>query len=202
MTSTYFEGLAESNTLAARGYSRDARLQASVASLWWSPARACHWATKSLPATAPTSPSSKRSLRPWSSVTDWPTAYVLRTKITDWDAEMLWRTNIQLSEAEAAFRIHKSELSIRPIWASAHRPGASPNPGVLPRLRVVEDAGAMAKAAPDWATVPGPFWMNSAVSKAPWELDNFFKVIKRTLARDLKKPAMFGPPPKRAPSRE
>ena len=26
------------------------------------------------------------------------------------------RTYIQLSEAEAAFRIHKSDLSIRPIW--------------------------------------------------------------------------------------
>ncbi len=42
--------------------------------------------------------------------------YVLRTNITDWDAEQLWRTYIQLSEAEAAFRIQKSELSIRPIW--------------------------------------------------------------------------------------
>ena len=42
--------------------------------------------------------------------------YVLRTNITDWDAETLWRTYIQLSEAEAAFRIHKSELSLRPIW--------------------------------------------------------------------------------------
>ena len=42
--------------------------------------------------------------------------YLLRTNITDWDAEQLWRTYIQLSEAEAAFRIHKSELSIRPIW--------------------------------------------------------------------------------------
>jgi transposase len=51
---------------------------------------------------------------------DWAThsegCYVLRTNITDWDAETLWRTYIQLSEAEAAFRIHKSELSIRPIW--------------------------------------------------------------------------------------
>lgn len=51
---------------------------------------------------------------------DWAThsegCYVLRTNITDWDAELLWRTYIQLSEAEAAFRIHKSELSIRPIW--------------------------------------------------------------------------------------
>jgi transposase len=28
----------------------------------------------------------------------------------------LWKTYIQLSEAEAAFRIHKSDLCIRPIW--------------------------------------------------------------------------------------
>src|SRR5208282_1111591 len=42
--------------------------------------------------------------------------YLLRTNISDWDAEQLWRTYIQLSEAEAAFRIHKSELAIRPIW--------------------------------------------------------------------------------------
>jgi transposase len=42
--------------------------------------------------------------------------YVLRTNISDWNAEMLWRTYIQLSQAEAAFRIHKSDLSIRPIW--------------------------------------------------------------------------------------
>ncbi len=42
--------------------------------------------------------------------------YVLRTNITDWSAEMLWRTYIQLTEAEAAFRIHKSQLSLHPIW--------------------------------------------------------------------------------------
>jgi hypothetical protein len=41
---------------------------------------------------------------------------VLRTNITDWTSEALWRTYIQLTEAEAAFRIHKSERSIRPIW--------------------------------------------------------------------------------------
>ncbi len=34
----------------------------------------------------------------------------------EWSEEELWRTYIQLTEAEAAFRIHKSELSIRPIW--------------------------------------------------------------------------------------
>ena len=41
---------------------------------------------------------------------------MLRTNISDWNAEMLWRTYIQLSEAEAAFRIHKTDLSIRPVW--------------------------------------------------------------------------------------
>ena len=42
--------------------------------------------------------------------------YILRTNVSGWSAEDLWRTYIQLTEAEAAFRIHKSDLSIRPIW--------------------------------------------------------------------------------------
>ena len=42
--------------------------------------------------------------------------YVLRTNVTDWTPEELWRTYIQLTEAEAAFRIQKSELAIRPVW--------------------------------------------------------------------------------------
>jgi hypothetical protein len=42
--------------------------------------------------------------------------YVLRTNVTDWTPEALWRTYVQLTEAEAAFRIHKTELSLRPIW--------------------------------------------------------------------------------------
>jgi transposase len=42
--------------------------------------------------------------------------YVLRTNVNDWNAEALWQTYIQLTQAEAAFRIQKSELSIRPVW--------------------------------------------------------------------------------------
>jgi len=42
--------------------------------------------------------------------------YILRTNIAQWSDEELWQTYIQLTEAEAAFRIHKSELAIRPIW--------------------------------------------------------------------------------------
>ena len=42
--------------------------------------------------------------------------YMLRTNINDWSGEELWRAYIQLTEAEAAFRIHKSDLKIRPVW--------------------------------------------------------------------------------------
>ncbi|MGH7288713.1 MAG: IS1634 family transposase [Myxococcota bacterium] len=42
--------------------------------------------------------------------------YLLRTNVHEWSEQELWRTYIQLTEAEAAFRIHKSDLSIRPIW--------------------------------------------------------------------------------------
>jgi len=42
--------------------------------------------------------------------------YILRSNIHHWTDEELWKTYIQLSEAEAAFRIQKSDLCIRPIW--------------------------------------------------------------------------------------
>jgi transposase len=42
--------------------------------------------------------------------------YILRSNIHDWTDEELWKTYVQLSEAEAAFRIQKSDLCIRPIW--------------------------------------------------------------------------------------
>jgi transposase len=51
---------------------------------------------------------------------DWATlsagCYLLRSNVRDWSDEELWKAYIQLTEAEAAFRIHKSDLSIRPIW--------------------------------------------------------------------------------------
>ena len=42
--------------------------------------------------------------------------YILRSNVTDWSAAELWRTYMQLVEAEAAFRIQKSDLKIRPVW--------------------------------------------------------------------------------------
>jgi transposase len=42
--------------------------------------------------------------------------YILRTNVHDWSDEELWKTYVQLTEAEAAFRVHKSDLAMRPIW--------------------------------------------------------------------------------------
>jgi transposase len=50
----------------------------------------------------------------WANLTEG--TYILRSNIHDWTDEQLWKTYIQLSEAEAAFRIQKSELCLRPIW--------------------------------------------------------------------------------------
>lgn len=52
--------------------------------------------------------------------TDWAAlsegCYLLRTNIEDWSPQELWRAYMQLTQAEAAFRIHKSDLSLRPVW--------------------------------------------------------------------------------------
>jgi transposase len=42
--------------------------------------------------------------------------YLLRSNVPDWKAEDLWKAYIQLTEAEAAFRIQKDELRLRPVW--------------------------------------------------------------------------------------
>jgi transposase len=69
----------------------------------------------------PTQPSGlklSRSYRPdwaaWAALSEG--VYILRTNISSWSDEQLWMTYIQLTEAEAAFRVHKSDLAIRPIW--------------------------------------------------------------------------------------
>jgi transposase len=53
-------------------------------------------------------------VRDWAQVS--AGCYLLRTNVLDWTDEELWNTYMQLTEAEAAFRIQKSDLSIRPIW--------------------------------------------------------------------------------------
>jgi len=43
-------------------------------------------------------------------------AYLLRSNISDWNDQQLWKAYIQLTQAEAAFRIQKDQLNLRPIW--------------------------------------------------------------------------------------
>jgi transposase len=43
-------------------------------------------------------------------------AYLLRSNISDWSERQLWKAYIQLTQAEAAFRIQKDQLRVRPIW--------------------------------------------------------------------------------------
>jgi transposase len=43
-------------------------------------------------------------------------AYLLRSNIRDWNDAQLWKAYIQLAQAEAAFRIQKDQLRVRPIW--------------------------------------------------------------------------------------
>ena len=43
-------------------------------------------------------------------------AYLLRSNISDWTDHQLWKAYIQITQAEAAFRIQKEQLSVRPIW--------------------------------------------------------------------------------------
>lgn len=56
----------------------------------------------------------RRDWKQWAALTEG--TYILRSNVADWNAEELWRTYVQLYQAEAAFRIHKSDLSMRPIW--------------------------------------------------------------------------------------
>jgi transposase len=53
-------------------------------------------------------------VRDWAQVS--AGCYLLRTNVLEWTDEDLWKTYMQLTEAEAAFRIQKSDLSLRPIW--------------------------------------------------------------------------------------
>jgi hypothetical protein len=49
------------------------------------------------------------SWREWARISEG--CYLLRSNVTDWSGEELW-----LTEAEAAFRVHKSDLQLRPVW--------------------------------------------------------------------------------------
>src|ERR1700733_10931 len=47
--------------------------------------------------------------------------YLLRSNVTEWTGEELWQTYMQLTQAEAAFRIKKDQLELRPVWHQIER---------------------------------------------------------------------------------
>ena len=53
-------------------------------------------------------------------MSDWAThsqgCYVLRTNVADWTGPEIWHAYMQLTDAEAAFRIQKGDLKLRPVW--------------------------------------------------------------------------------------
>ena len=64
-----------------------------------------------------------RATLTWEKVENWRDwarlsegCYLLRSNVSDWSADELWKAYMQLTDAEGAFRIHKSDLSLRPIW--------------------------------------------------------------------------------------
>jgi len=55
-----------------------------------------------------------KAWRQWAALSEG--CYLLRSNVTDWTAEELWHASMQLTEAEEAFRIHESDLRVRPVW--------------------------------------------------------------------------------------
>ena len=81
----------------------------------------------------------------WSARTEWDEwsrhsegCYALRMNVGDWTpealSEALWQTYVQPTGAEAAFRIHKSEPSIRPVWHQRVTRALGAHSRLFPRL--------------------------------------------------------------------
>lgn len=135
VTSTYFEGQAQRNPLAQRGYSRDHRPDCKQVCLGLVVSKcgmplgyevfAGHRAdVTTLQEIVETMERRYgRALLTWKKIESWRDwavlsegCYLLRSNVTDGSDEDLWKAYLPLTEAEAAFRIHKSDLVLRPIW--------------------------------------------------------------------------------------
>jgi transposase len=79
-------------------------------------------------------------------------AYVLRSNITEWSDEKLWKAYIQLTQAEAAFRIQKDQLSIRPIWHQREGIACRPTSSCASLPLCCGRRWSYGRSAPVWAT--------------------------------------------------
>jgi transposase len=58
--------------------------------------------------------SKREDIQDWSRLSEG--CYLLRSNVKNWSAEELWHAYIHLTDVEAAFRIQKGDLVLRPIW--------------------------------------------------------------------------------------
>ena len=105
--------------------------------------------------------SKKEQWRQWAELSEG--CYMLRSNVTEWTGPELWEAYIQLTEAEAAFRIQKSDLRIRPI-------GTRSKSGFKPTSWFAF-----------WPTCYGKRWERCATKQA-WEMshDGFLMNLARS----------------------
>ena len=117
------DGLKKMQALAEKGKLKDAGVAnqrlGRLKERYWRASSA--FEVKISPIAKPTGPA--RLSIAWTRNTRWSDwaalsegCYMLRTNLAETDPAKLWKWYIQLTEAEWAFRIHKDELEIRPIW--------------------------------------------------------------------------------------
>lgn len=116
----------------------------------------------------------RKDWRQWAALTEG--TYILRTNVNAWSDEELWKAYVQLWQAEAAFRITKSDLSIRPIWHQREE-------RVLGHILVCFLAFCMWKALEGWQSRAG-------LGNSPRTL---LEELKRLQCVDVVLPVVDGP---------
>jgi hypothetical protein len=98
--------------------------------------------------------------------------------VTDWSGEELWRAYIQLTEAEEAFRLHKSDLVMRPVWhQKEHRVQER---RILIKAEVVRAEGKAPKDNPRFVITnmkQSPQWLYEEVYCQRGEIENRIKEL-------------------------
>ena len=116
VTSTCFEGAANANPLARRGYSRDHRGDCKQVCI------GLVVTPEGIPIGYEVFAGNRTDVTTLEEIVTTMESlsegcYLLRSNVKDWTGEELWRAYMQLAEgAEGAFRIQKSDLDLRPIW--------------------------------------------------------------------------------------
>ena len=107
-------------------------------------------------------------------------AYLLRTNCPEKDPAKLWRWYMQLTQAEDAFRISKSDLSLRPVFhqkterVEAHILVCFPEPGAVAHAGNVDARqrpGQLCAAVAQGSSRPCAAWTWSCRSKKPKPAD-------------------------------